>query len=132
MRQIKIHVTGIIWCLKMAQSMKQRTQCKQDFLKKIYENLKNTAGYSGEIKLFNYVRKNGRRDITKHDIRVFLKKQPGWSYHGLIPRNFVRKPIKVCRPGLSEAVFVSQRSVLWDLITLLSSPKYYPSCLQRS
>ena len=80
--------------------MKQFTPNKQEFLQKIYENLKDPAGYSGEKRLYEHVKKQGRKDISKRDIREFLKSQPGWNFHGLIPRNFVRKPTKVCRQGL--------------------------------
>ena len=84
----------------MAQNLRQFTQDKSDFLQELYENLENPCAYSGKSKLFEYARKNGRRDISKGDVEEFLKKQPGWSFHGMVPRNFVRKPIKVCRPGL--------------------------------
>ena len=81
--------------------MRQSTRKnKYVFLKKIYENLKNPCAYSGVRKLYNYVRRNGRRDITENDIINFLREQEGWNKHGLINRNFVRRPIKVSRPGL--------------------------------
>ena len=70
------------------------------YLQKIYEDVENPCSYSGVGKLFNYVRKNGRSDITKVDIKTFLKKQLAWTYHGFVPRRFVRRPIKVSRPGL--------------------------------
>ena len=73
---------------------------KYNFLKKIYENLKNPCAYSGVKKLYNHVKKSGRKNITEDDIRFFLRDQEGWNKHGVIYRNFVRRPIKVCRPGL--------------------------------
>ena len=84
----------------MAQNLRLSTQGKFDFLQKLYENLENPCGYSGKGKLFQHARKLGRKDISKGDVEEFLKKQSGWSFHGVVPRNFVRKPIKVCRPGL--------------------------------
>ena len=82
----------------MDQNLRQSTQGKFDFLQKLYENLENPCGYSGKGKLFQHARKY--MDISKRDVEEFLKKQPGWSFHGVVPRHFVRKPVKVCRPGL--------------------------------
>ena len=67
-------------------------------LQKIYEDVGHPCGYSGIEKLTKYF-KNNRRKISKKQILEFLKNQPAWSYHGLIPRKFVRRPIKVSRPG---------------------------------
>ena len=69
-------------------------------MRKIYENLKDPSGYSGENRLYDRVKKLGRKDISRRDIKEFLEGQPGWNFHGLIPRKFVRKPTKVCRQGL--------------------------------
>ena len=73
---------------------------KREFLRKIYENLKEPSGYSGESRLYERVKELGRKDISRGDIKEFLEGQPGWNFHGLIPRKFVRKPTKVCRQGL--------------------------------
>jgi len=73
---------------------------KREFLRKIYENLKEPSGYSGENGLYERVKELGRKDISRRDIKEFLEGQPGWNFHGLIPRKFVRKPTKVCRQGL--------------------------------
>ena len=62
--------------------------------------MKEPSGYSGETGLYDRVKKLGRKDISRRDIKEFLKAQPGWNFHGLIPRTFVRKPTKVCRQGL--------------------------------
>ena len=86
--------------MRMGPNMRRFTPDKREFLREIYENLKHPAGYSGENRLYDHVRKLGRKDISKRDIKEFLKGQPGWTFHGLIPRNFVRKPTKVCRQGL--------------------------------
>ena len=73
---------------------------KTEYLQGIYEDLQHVASYSGVDKLYNYVKKNGNRhDITRKDVDDFLKIQPGYTYHGTVPRSFVRRPIKVSRPG---------------------------------
>lgn len=73
---------------------------KYQYLLGVYEDVESLYGYSGVNKLLKYVKENGRGDITKNDIQDFLKKQEGWTLHGNVPRRFVRRPIKVCRPGL--------------------------------
>ena len=74
---------------------------KFNYIKEIYENLDHTASYSGVDKLYKYIKqKNDRLDIGKKDIEQFLRSQDGCTYHGNVPRRFVRRPIKVCRPGL--------------------------------
>merc|ERR1712243_96033 len=52
-------------------------------------------------KLYKYIKqKNDRSDIGKKDVEQFLRSQDASTYHGSVPRRFVRRPIKVCRPGL--------------------------------
>ena len=67
-------------------------------LEEIYNDIGHPCGFSSITKLSTYLKKQGYA-ITKKDINEFLKKQDGWTYHGWVPRNFVRKPIKVCAPG---------------------------------
>ena len=68
-------------------------------LQKVYEDIGHPSGYSSIGKLEKYLKNQGEKNISKKKILEFLKKQPGWSYHGFVPRSFVRRPIKVCRPG---------------------------------
>merc|ERR1711889_39700 len=90
-----------IWLVRMGPHTRRFTPTnKREFFRKIYENLKDPSGYSGENRLYDHVKKLGRKDISRRDIKEFLKGQPGWNFHGLIPRKFVRKPTKVCRQGL--------------------------------
>ena len=64
--------------------------------------MEHPAGYSGPHKLYNYIKKYGsRNDITKKDVEEFLKSQAGHTYHGVVPRTFVRRPIKIARVGLT-------------------------------
>ena len=76
-------------------------ESKFDYIKEIYQNLDHIAAYSGVNKLYKYIKqKNDRPDIGKKDIEQFLRSQDASTYHGSVPRRFVRRPIKVCRPGL--------------------------------
>ena len=69
----------------MGQNLRQFTQDKFDFLQTLYENIENPCGYSGKSKLFDQVRKKERKDISLKNVEEFLKKQPGWSFHGMVP-----------------------------------------------
>ena len=74
---------------------------KFDYLKNIYQDLDNNVAYAGLEKLFRYVK--GRDDapegITKSDVKLFLHQMDSHTKHGNVPRKFVRRPIKVSRPG---------------------------------
>lgn len=73
---------------------------KFDYLKNIHEGLDSYAAYSGIDKLYKYVKdKNERPDISKKDVKHFLLQRDSYTKHGLIPRRFVRRPVKVARPG---------------------------------
>lgn len=71
---------------------------KNEYLKNIYENLDHAASYSGKDKLFKYARKE-RTDISRKDVDRFLRNQQAYQYHGVVPRRFMRRPIKVSSPG---------------------------------
>ena len=73
---------------------------KFDYLKSIYENLDHAASYSGIDKLYKYVKsRNDGGDISKKDVAHFIRRQKAYQFHGTVPRRFVRRPIKVARPG---------------------------------
>ena len=72
-----------------------------EYLKNIYQDLENNAAYAGVEKLYRYVKKRDDRPpgITKNDIKHFLQQIDSYNKHGSVPRTFVRRPIKVSRPG---------------------------------
>ena len=73
---------------------------KSEYLKNIYEDLSHTAAYSGPDRLYKYIKKrNDRTDISRSDVLKFIRAQKAYQYHGCVPRRFVRRPIKVSRPG---------------------------------
>ena len=74
---------------------------KFEFLKKVYEDIGHPISFSGPYKIFEYIKKNSdRKDISLRDIKQFLKGQSGYTFHGNIPRTYLRLPIKVAGPGI--------------------------------
>lgn len=71
---------------------------KASVLKKIYENDKDIAGFSGEQKLLKASIKC-RKDITLKDVKQFLNKQRSYTLHGNIHKKYLKRPIIVFGPG---------------------------------
>ena len=70
---------------------------KYEQLYKIYHDINNPAAYSGVSKLYNAVKHIP--NITKSDVKSFLKNMDGFTLHGPITRRFIRRPYKVSHPG---------------------------------
>ena len=71
---------------------------KQNILKKLYEDIGSPSAYSSANKLLKYA-KLLDSNITKQDVNTFLKSQEGFTRHGLVPRTFMHRPIKIPAPG---------------------------------
>ena len=70
---------------------------KFDVLYKAYHDLTDPGAYSSISKLFNTVKHI--QNITKTDVRNFLKNMLGYTRHGPIRRRFIRRPIICSLPG---------------------------------
>ena len=71
---------------------------KQNILKKLYEDIGSPSAYSSANKLLKYA-KLLDSNITKQDVNTFLKSQEGFTRHGLVPRTFMHRPIKIPSAG---------------------------------
>lgn len=67
------------------------------YLKDIYYDPLNPASFSGPDKLFQYVKKRGRYDISKYKIRKWLQSQETYSMHRPYRRPQNRISIVVAR-----------------------------------
>lgn len=60
-----------------------------DYLKDIYYKPEHPASFSGLSKLYNYVKRDGKLNVSKSDIHKWLRQQEAYSLH-----RQVRKPIR--------------------------------------
>ena len=112
---------------------------KEIFLKEIYENIKNKAGFSGAHKLFRESNHH-RRDITLTDVKKFLMKQRSHTLHGNITKRFLRSPVMVSGPGkilgsdladMGEELKKYNKNYRYLLILIdIFSRKLYITCLR--
>ena len=78
-------------CLKLTLSVKDI----DNYLSTIYFDSKNPASYSGVSKLYRYVKKEGKYDISLKKIREWLSSQDGYSLQRQLKRNFKRPRVVV-------------------------------------
>ena len=71
---------------------------KKNIISDLYTNPKYISAFSGKQKLYNAARQ-GNNGITKEDISDFLRGERSYTLHGLIPKNFIKRPIRVPFPG---------------------------------
>ena len=76
----------------------------ETYLRKIYYNPKNPGSFSGPIKLYNIVKKEGKYDISLQQIRKWLQNQDAYSLQRPVKRKFKRN--KVIVGGLND---------IWDI-----------------
>ena len=66
-------------------------QEKFTFLDNLYHNVKSPASFSSVKKLLKAARDNFRLDITLNDVKDYLRTQPSYTKHGMVPRTFRKK-----------------------------------------
>lgn len=67
----------------------------EDYLKEIYFDPKNPASFSGPAKLYQFVQKDGKFDISRYKIRKWLQQQEPYSLQRPNRLHFKRTPIVV-------------------------------------
>ena len=73
---------------------------KINIVSELYSNPKHISAFSGRQKLYNAAKQRfGSDGITKENISDFLRGERSYTLHGLIPKNFIKRPIRVPFPG---------------------------------
>lgn len=65
----------------------------EKYLKDIYSNPTKPASFSGPDKLYRFVKKDGKYDISKYKIRKWLQRQEPYSLHKPARRRFHRNHV---------------------------------------
>ena len=60
---------------------KEKSTENESYLQKIYYDTRHPASFSGIEKLYNYIKNNSDKNISRKDIKIWLSEQDSYTAH---------------------------------------------------